>query len=101
MDSDVIQLFGIMTAILVPVAIGGGVYVLVTSFAKRLTRPQDTSQSDDLQELRERVAELEGREARLQEIEERLDFLERVLPRVREAQSPEEAPRALRESTPV
>ena len=101
MDPDLIKLFGLMTAVLVPVAIGGGVYYLVTSLAKRVTRPHDVTQIDDLQELRERVEELERKEGRLQEIEERLDFLERVLPRVRESQSPQGAPRAPREKTPV
>lgn len=99
MDPDIIKLFGVMTAVLVPVAIGGGVYFLVVSFAKRLARPQDAPPSDDLHELRERVDELERKETRLQELEERLDFLERVLPRVREAQP--QVPRAPRERTPV
>ena len=101
MDPDVIKLFGVMTAIMIPLALAGGVYFLVTSFVRRLPRSRTTPEPDELQDLRERVEELERREARVQEIEERLDFLERVLPRVREGPAALESPRAPKEKTPV
>jgi len=91
---DAIKLFAVMMAILVPVALGGGLYLLIASFVKRTTRTHDAIESGDLQELRGRLEELEGKESRLQELEERLDFLERALPRAREAKAP-------RDKTPV
>jgi hypothetical protein len=50
----------------------------------------------ELEELRDRVAELEARDVRLDELEERMDFTERVvhqraLPRVSRADTPPEA----------
>lgn len=41
--------------------------------------------TEELEELRARLAELEQRDVRLAEVEERLDFVERVLGRAREA----------------
>ncbi|HYL20541.1 MAG TPA: hypothetical protein VEU74_02180 [Gemmatimonadales bacterium] len=41
--------------------------------------------TEELDELRARFAELEQRNVRLEELEERLDFVERVLGRAREA----------------
>jgi cell shape-determining protein MreC len=51
--------------------------------AARLAPGQPTS--EELEELRARLAELERRDVRVEEIEERLDFVERMLGRAREA----------------
>ncbi len=51
--------------------------------------------AEELEEVRARLAELERRDVRLEEIEERLDFVERVLGRSREAKplrNPSEQP---------
>jgi len=53
---------------------------LVVAWSRRIggtAVPADLAH--ELDELRERVAELEGSGARLQELEERLDFAERML----------------------
>lgn len=42
--------------------------------------------ADDLEDLRTRLSELEQRDVRMEELAERLDFVERVLGRSREAQ---------------
>jgi hypothetical protein len=60
---------------------------LVVAWSRRLggtSVPADLSR--ELDDLRERVAELEGSGTRLQELEERVDFAERML-----AQRPEPA----------
>ena len=100
MDPAVLKLFEVMMAIFVPVALGGGVYVLVASFAKRLPRARGVEEGDDVQQLRERLEELEQRETRIQEIEERLDFIERVLPQVREGSPVREFPPSRPAKTP-
>jgi hypothetical protein len=43
--------------------------------------------AEELDALRERVADLEQRDVRVEEIAERLDFVERMLGRAREAKS--------------
>jgi len=48
----------------------------------------DVLSSEDLEEIRARLAELEHRELRIEEIEERLDFMERVLGRAQESKKP-------------
>ncbi len=48
----------------------------------------DRLSSEDLEEIRARLADLERREIRVEEIEERLDFVERVLGRVQEGKKP-------------
>ena len=45
----------------------------------------DQVSAEELDDLRARLAELEQRGVRLEEVEERLDFVERVLGRSREA----------------
>jgi hypothetical protein len=83
MDPEVVKLFGVMLAIMVPVAAGGGVFVLIASLAKRHRsggiRP--SSGSDDLSSVLDGIERLD---LRMQQLEERLDFVERVLPTLRE-----------------
>ena len=53
---------------------------LVIAFSRRLGGTSvSADMARELDELRERVAELEGTGMRLQELEERLDFAERLL----------------------
>jgi hypothetical protein len=69
---------------------------LVMAWSRRLggtTVPADLAH--ELEDLRERVAELEGSGTRLQELEERLDFAERML-----AQRQEPAPLPLNRTPP-
>lgn len=64
-----------------------GTIVLAIGHIRRLpsSAPGHLS-AEELDAMRERLAELEQREVRVEEIEERLDFVERVLGRAREAQ---------------
>ena len=72
--------------------IAGGVIVLwplVRAIARRIEgRTEDPALRRELEELRMRVGEIEGEQARFAELEERLDFAERLL-----AQARTEAPR--------
>lgn len=65
-----------------------GAIVLAIGHVRRLPGSAAAGQlsADELEAIRERLAELERREARVEEIAERLDFVERVLGRAREAQ---------------
>lgn len=60
-------------------------YPLVRAWARRLERGVVTDElMDELVQLRERVAELEGQGHRMVELEERVDFAERLLTEARE-----------------
>ena len=93
MDSDFVGVFTTLMAIMIPVAVGGGIFVLIASFAKRRggrnrsIRP--ASGSDDLTRVLESVERLD---LRMQQLEERLDFVERVLPPLREGKPLVDAP---------
>lgn len=65
-----------------------GAIVLAIGYLKRLPARPALGQpsAEELEAIRERLAELEQRDVRVEEIEERLDFVERVLGRSREAQ---------------
>lgn len=59
---------------------------LVVAFSRRLGGTSvSADMTRELDELRERVAELEGAGTRMQELEERLDFAERLLAQHSEA----------------
>lgn len=59
---------------------------LVVAFSRRLGGTSvSADMTRELDELRERVAELEGAGTRMQELEERLDFAERLLAQRSEA----------------
>jgi hypothetical protein len=64
-----------------------GVIVLGIGHVRRQAAKSAPGQAsaEELDELRARLAELEQRDVRLEEIQERLDFVERVLGRAREA----------------
>ena len=71
------------------VMLGVGVVKLLLpiaqGFGRRLAaKDGDVGVRRELDELRERVADLETREGRMLEVEERLDFAERLLARSRE-----------------
>ena len=90
------SLFGVMMAIMIPVSIGGGIVVLMASFAKR-RRGVSSGSSEDLGAVLET---LERMDVRLQQLEERVDFIERVLPTVREGKPLPELPGRSVEQTP-
>lgn len=66
-----------------------GAVVLAIGRVRRQSANLAPSQvsTEELDDLRARLAELEQRGVRLEEVEERLDFVERVLGRSREAKS--------------
>lgn len=66
-------------------------YPLVRAWARRIEqRGQDPMLLDEVQALRDRVAELEQSVARMHEIEDRMDFAERMLTqRAEQARLPE------------
>ena len=89
---DVIKLLGVMTAIMIPVAVGGGVFVLIATFTKRFKGSRPPIASQELKQLRARVEELELGQKQVSELAERLDFVERMLPALREGRALPEAP---------
>lgn len=76
----VIKLFGVMMAIMLPVALGGGVFVLVAHYTKKLQSARRGASSQELEQLRTRLEELEHGQQQVHELAERLDFVERMLP---------------------
>jgi len=98
MDPEFLKLFGTMMAIMIPVGVGGGVFVLIASLAKRRGKRRiPSASSEDFGTVLDTV---ERMEAQLQQVEERLDFIERVLPALREGKLLLEAPARSRQSTP-
>ena len=81
---DFINLFSVMMAVMIPVAIGGGVFVLIASRVKQLKARRAASPTQELEQLRTRLDDLEHGQRQLQELAERLDFVERMLPALRE-----------------
>jgi hypothetical protein len=100
MDPGIIKLFGVMMAIMLPIFLGVGLLSVITAMGKRIGRPHSPD-TEGLQHLRERLEQLEARDARIQDLEERLDFVERVLPALREGRPPLGSPRDPHEKTPV
>ncbi|HVH10599.1 MAG TPA: hypothetical protein VM736_12455 [Gemmatimonadales bacterium] len=86
------KLFGVMMAIMIPAAIFVATIVLVSSFAKG-ARDRRAKSAAGSQELAPLADSLERIDSRLQQLEERVDFIERVLPAVREGNRLQEAPR--------
>src|SRR5262249_972416 len=98
MGPEFVKLFGTMLAIMVPVAVGGGVFVLIASLAKRRGKRRiPTANSEDLGTVLDGLARME---AQLQEVQERVDFIERVLPALREGKPMPELPARARQPTP-
>lgn len=66
-----------------------GAIVLAIGRVKRLAATSAPGQlsAEEIDAVRERLAELEQRDVRVEEIEERLDFVERALGRSREAKA--------------
>jgi hypothetical protein len=96
MDSDVIKLFGVMLAIMIPVGVAGGIAALLNALGKRRRIAASTS-SEDLTAV---LDTLERMDLRLQQLEERVDFIERVLPALREGKPLSELPPRSVERTP-
>jgi len=65
----------------------GAAVIVVSVIAYHVKRlpPKSGLSAEELDTIRERLAELEQRDARVEELEERLDFVERALGRAREA----------------
>ncbi len=69
--------------------IGRAIGHAVETVVGRLFGGRDARHSEDLEQLTDRVASLEGVERRLLEVEERLDFAERLLTSGRPVAGPE------------
>ena len=80
---EFIKLFGVMLAVMIPVAIGGGIFVLIAGNIKRSKRRLAAS-TPDLEQLERRLDDLEQGQRQVHELAERLDFVERMLPALRE-----------------
>jgi hypothetical protein len=80
-------------AILIPLAavvIGGGLlFVLVRAIARRIEGGGGRAVREELEVLRQRLAELEEGQVRFAELEERIDFQERMLAQERRGQLPD------------
>jgi hypothetical protein len=94
--NEFLNLFAIMMAILIPVGVGGGIVVLMANISKR-RRIASSGSSEDLAASLET---LERIDLRLQQLEERVDFIERVLPALREGKPLTELPARPLERTP-
>lgn len=83
MNSDNISLI----AVLVVVASAVLLRPVMRAWARRIGgEAANPALADEVTELRERMAELEGSGTRLQELEERVDFAERMLAKRDEAE---------------
>ena len=89
---EAIKLFGTMMAIMIPVGIGGGVFVLIAALAKRTTVASPPLSSQELEELRLRVDGLEQGQRHLDLLAERVTFVERMLPALHEGKRLSNAP---------
>ena len=94
--NEFLNLFAVMMAILIPVGVGGGIVVLMANISKR-RRIASSGSSEDLAASLET---LERIDLRLQQLEERVDFIERVLPALREGKPLTELPARSLERTP-
>ena len=86
--NEFLNLFAVMMAILIPVGVGGGIVVLMANISKR-RRIASSGSSED---LAANLETLERIDLRLQQLEERVDFIERVLPALREGKPLTELP---------
>lgn len=93
---EFLSLFGVMMAILIPVGFVGGIVALVANFVKR----RGIASSGGSEDLAASLETLERIDQRLQQLEERVDFIERVLPALREGKPLTELPARSVERTP-
>ena len=91
--------FRLMLAGTVWLLIAAGLFAVTRALVKRF-RTSSPPSVNELEEIRTRMELLEAREAQVEELEERLDFLERVLPAIREGK-PLSIPPPRRQTTPV
>ena len=82
--SGILELFGVMMAIMIPVAMG---VVIISMSTKRLKLRRPVVSSRDLEQLHARIDALERGQSQVHELAERLDFVERMLPALRERKS--------------
>ena len=85
---DVIKLFGVMMAVTMPAVIGWGIYAWIANQSKRVKPGRGNPASQELEDLQARVDELERGQRQVLELAERLDFVERMLPALREGKAP-------------
>jgi Tfp pilus assembly protein PilO len=83
-ESVLKMLVVIATAVAIPVAAYAAIAATRAIWIKP-RRPEADAGSEDLEDLRTRVAELESLRSRMLELEERVDFTERMLVQQRDA----------------
>lgn len=101
MDPGILKFFGVMMTLTLSIALGGGLLMLITSFAKRIRNPAQVPSSDQIEDLRARLELLEQRASQYEELDERLDFLERVVLALREGKPAPQGLPPRKERTPV
>lgn len=80
MDSDVVQFFGVMMALLTTGLLGYAGFTLIGALQKRLGQRSDPGLNpDELEALRFQLEDAEQLRNRVAELEERVDFAERLL----------------------
>jgi len=84
---DVIKLFAVMMAVTMPAVIGWGIYAWIANYSKRLKAGRSSLSSQEVEHLLTRVEELERGQRQVLELAERLDFVERMLPSLREGKA--------------
>ncbi len=85
--NDALQLLGVLLAVVCAGTIGYAAFMLVTSLGRRLKRNDNPAlPAEELEAIRERLAEADQLEARVTELEERMDFTERMLAQQRDAE---------------
>lgn len=80
MDSDVLNMFGVLLAIGTAGLFTFGGFVLIRAFSRRMDRRVGVGE-EDFDEIRARLRDLDAMQARIAELEERVDFSERMLAR--------------------
>ena len=93
------DLLRVVLATAIMFALASGSLLLARALLRRFSRSAPSA-DDELEEIRARLQVLEAKDLQLEEVQERLDFLERILPSMREGK-PLPAPPAQRERTPV
>src|ERR1051326_202477 len=94
---DIIKLFGVLVAILIPVTVGWAMFTRIMRY-KQSRLPAGGLSPEVIEDLRSQMLE---REDRVRELEERVDFVERMLTALKEGRTAEALPQPRKEKTPV
>ncbi|HWO87990.1 MAG TPA: hypothetical protein VNL98_02450 [Gemmatimonadales bacterium] len=97
MDPDILKFFAAMMTL----TFCGGLFMLITSLARRIGNPPRAPSSDEIEDLRARLDALEQRASQYEELDERLDFLERMALALREGKPAPQGLPPRKERTPV